>query len=213
MGSVKPRRTYHSPRRQEQAQATRGAILEAARATFVERGYVGATIQAISSRAGVSPETVYATFGTKRALLSSVIDISVVGDEAPVPLLERAWVQDMRDEDDARRRVRILAKNGRRILERIAPIYVVLRNAAPSDPQIDALWQRHKAQRLAGQRELVRIVAAGALRKGLTIEGAADVLFTIGSPETYQLLTVDRGWSPARFERWYADTLARLLLP
>ena len=81
------------------------------------------------------------------------------------------------------------------------------------DPEIDTMWQRHKAQRAVGQRELIRIVCPeGSLRKGLTVEAAADMLFTIGSPETYQLLTGDRGWSPDRFERWYADTLARLLL-
>jgi hypothetical protein len=40
---------------------------------------------------------------------------------------------------------------------------------------------------------------------------AADILYALGSPETYRLLTADRGWSPHRFERWYADAMARLL--
>jgi hypothetical protein len=42
---------------------------------------------------------------------------------------------------------------------------------------------------------------------------AADVLYAIGSPETYRLLVVDRGWSGSRFERWYGETLAMLLFP
>jgi AcrR family transcriptional regulator len=207
------RRAYDSPRRRDQALATRRAILEAARGLFVDDGYVATTIEAIASRAGVSPETIYATFGNKRSLLSQVIDVSIAGDDAPVPVMERSWVREMRDEPDPQRRLRILARNGRSILERTTPIYEVLRGAAPADAEISALWERNKAQRFAGQRELLRVLAAGgALREGLTARAAADILFAIGSPETYRLLVGDRGWSADRFEHWYADTLARLLL-
>jgi AcrR family transcriptional regulator len=211
--AVKPSRPYDSPRRREQARATRGAIVEAARALFIERGYVSTTIQAIADRADVSPETVYGAFGTKRSLLASVIDVSIAGDDAPVPVLERGWVRAMRDEPDPRRRIQILAKNGRLILERITPINEVLRGAAAADPEIASLLERYTAQRLDGQRELVRIVAAAAsLREGLSADKAADSLFALGSPEVYRLLTVDRGWTPARFERWYAEALIRTLL-
>jgi AcrR family transcriptional regulator len=212
-GTGKPRRSYESPRRREQANATRRALLEAARALFVERGYVAATIDAIASRAGVSPETVYATFTNKRTLLSAVFDVSITGDDAPVPLLERAWVQELREEPDAALRARILAHNGRLILERIAPIVEVVRSAAWVNPEIASVWDRYTSQRLAGQRELVTLLGGpGGLRPGLSTKEAGDVLFTLGSPETYRLLTLDRGWSPDRFERWYADALTRLLL-
>jgi len=212
-GPVKPRRPYESPRRREQALGTRRAVLDAARDLFVDRGYVATTIDAIAARARVSPETVYATFTNKRSLLSRLIDVSLAGDDAPVPILERPWVRDLRDEPDPRRRVRILARNGRRMLERSLPIYEVLRGAASADPEIASLWERAKAQRLAGQRELLRIVAERApLREGLTASAATDILYAVGSPETYRLLVVDRGWSAARFERWYAEALARLLL-
>ncbi|MGH2596248.1 MAG: TetR/AcrR family transcriptional regulator [Actinomycetota bacterium] len=211
--SVKSRRTYDSPRRREQARATRGAVLDAARRLFVERGFVATTIQSIADHAGVSPETVYATFGSKRSLLSSVLDVSIAGDDAMAPLLERPWVREMRDEPDPRRRVQILAKNGTLILQRVTPIYEVLRGAASADPEIASLWEQYKSQRFAGQRELVRIVGTGgSLRAGLSVDVATNTVFAIGSPETYRLLTVDRGWSPTRFERWYADTIAQLLL-
>jgi hypothetical protein len=99
------------------------------------------------------------------------------------------------------------------ILERVTPIYEVLRGAAAADSAIASLWKLNKAQRFAGQNELLRILTArNPLRGGLTLKIAADILFTIGSPETYRLLTVDRGWSADRFERWYAETIARLLL-
>jgi AcrR family transcriptional regulator len=209
---VKPR-TYHSPRRAEQARVTRRAVLEAARALFVSRGYAATTIEAVAARADVSPETVYATFRNKRSLLSDLIDVSIAGDDAPVPVLERPWVREMRDEPDLRQRVRILARNGRLMLERWADVADVLRAAAAADPKIATLWARNKQQRLAGQRALLRIVTQGErLRDGLTGESAADVLFAVGSPEVYRMLVADRGWSAARFERWYADTLERFLL-
>jgi len=210
---VKPRRAYDSSRRREQASATRRAILNAARELFIEGGYVSTTIDEIASHAGVSPETVYATFKNKRSLLSELIDISIAGDDAPVPILERGWVQEMRDEPDPRQRLRTLARNGRMILERVTPLYEVLRGAAAADPQVAALWELNKAQRFAGQRELLGVLTRGDnLREGLTKKIAADILFTIGSPETYRLLVTDRGWSGDRFERWYSETVAQLLL-
>ena len=210
---VKTRRSYDSPRRREQARATRRAILEAARELFIERGYVATTIDAIAGDADVSPETVYAVFGTKRALLSELIDISIAGDGDAPPVLEQGWVQEMRDEPDPRRQLSILARNGRSILERRAPIDEVVRGAAAADPDIAALWQRGKAQRFAGQRELLRfIVGETGLREGIELETGADILYAIGSPETYLLLVADRGWSSLTFERWYDATLARLLL-
>ena len=188
--------------------------MDAALALFVERGYVATTIVAIAERAGVSPESVYAVFKTKRALLSSSLDVSIVGDADPVPLLERGWVQDLRQEADPMRRMRILARNGRSILERVSPIYEVLREASSADPEVASLTRRYEQQRFEGQRTLLRIVAPrGTLRPGLSAAAAADILYAVGSPESYRLLVRDRGWSPARFERWYADTLIRLLLP
>jgi hypothetical protein len=108
----------------------------------------------------------------------------------------------------------MLAKNGRMILERVSPLYEVLRGAAAADSELASLLTLNRSQRLAGQRELVRLVAkGGTLRDGLGVAAASDAVYAIGNPETYRFLVVDRGWSPDRFERWYADTLERLLLP
>ncbi len=210
---VKTRRSYDSPRRRAQARATRQAILDAARELFIERGYVATTIDAVAEAADVSPETIYAVFGTKRALLSELIDVSIAGDGAARPVLEQEWVQEMRDEPDPRRRLSILARNSRSILERRAPIDEVVRGAAAADPDIAALWRRGKAQRFADQRELLRIVAGETgLPAGTDLQTGADILYAIGSPETYLLLVADRGWSSLAFERWYDATLALLLL-
>lgn len=209
---VKHRRVYDSPRRREQARATRRAILDAARALFMEVGYVATTIDAIAASATVSPETVYSVFGSKRSLLSELVDVSISGDDAPA-ILDQGWVEAMREEPDSRRRLAILASNGRSILERRAAIDDVVRGAAAADPEMATLWERGKAQRFAGQSALLRIaVDSEDLREGLDLQTAAEILFAIGSPEVYRLLVVDRGWSGSRFEQWYGDTVAHLLL-
>jgi AcrR family transcriptional regulator len=213
MAKAAERRAYDSPRRREQARATRHAVIEASRDLFTTHGYVGTTVEAIATRAEVSPETVYAVFANKRTILSDLLDVTMAGDDEPVPILERPWVRAMAAEPRTDRRVRILARNARLILQRTNAVYEVLRAAAGSDPQIASLLERNRAQRFAGQRELIRILTDGhPLHDGLTVATAADVLFAIGSPETYRSLVIDRGWSAARFERWYADTLTRLLL-
>ena len=178
----------------------------------MSRGYGAGTIDAIAAAAPVSPETVYAAFGSKRSLLAELVDVSIAGDEEPVPILERDWVRQMRAEPDGERRLTILAENGAAILGRWSPIHEILRGAADTDPEIAAMLDRHKSERLVGQRALLAIVARRLpLRDGLTARSAADVLFAVGSPETYRLLVVDRGWSAARFKAWYRDALRTLL--
>ncbi len=119
----------------------------------------------------------------------------------------------MREEPDPSRRLEILARNGKLILERIAPVYEVLRGAAAADPQIAALWKQYTTQRFEGQRLLLgMLLGERRLRAGITLGAAADILFTVGSPETYWLLVRSRGWSGHQFERWFADALAGMLL-
>lgn len=205
-------RAYHSPRRTQQANATRSAILDAARATFVERGYAASSIVGIARSASVSAETIYATFGTKRAVLAALVEVSIAGDDEPVAILDRDWVRELRTEPDRRRRIEILARNGRLILERRARIDDVVHSAAAADPEIRSLLESVRAERHAGQRALLEIVAGSqGFRAGLTLDDAADRLFALGSPEVYRLLTDARGWSGDRFETWYADALASLL--
>ena len=213
MGNVNARREYRSPLRREQARQTERSVLDAARSLFVDAGYVATTIDAIATRAAVSPETVYAIFRNKRTLLTRLVDVSIAGDQAPLPIVERPWVEELRNEPDPRRAVQLLARNGRLILERMTPIHEVLRGAAAADPQVAAVLERYRSQRFAGQRHILRMLTQRhSLRKGLTMRMAGDIFFAIGSPETFSQLVGDRGWSADRFERWYADTLARLLL-
>lgn len=206
-------RTYNSTGRRQGARATRRRIREAAERLFVERGYVATTIEAIAAQAGVAVQTVYFVFGNKRALLSEVLDVAVVGDDAPVPLAERPWLQEVRAERDPVQALGLAAHHGGRLLARMAALYEVLRGAAATDPEIAALLRQSKEERLATQTAWVRLLAErGSLVPGLDAARAGDIVFALFSHELYQLLVVDRGWSPDDWERWLTATLAAQLL-
>jgi AcrR family transcriptional regulator len=208
--SVKPPRD----RRARQAAATRARIVEAAGRLFAERGYAATTIDAVAAEADVAVETVYARFKNKRNLLDAYLDVSIVGDAEPVPLLDRPEVHAVRAATDQREQVRLLARLMRGVLERNAAVHAVLRTAVAVDPDLDALAAADDRRRRVTQRAFVEILASrGPLRDGLSISDATDTVSAIVNPETYAYLTRRRGWSPARVERWIAQNLALLLLP
>lgn len=200
-------------RRAEQARATRRRIIEGARELFLQQGYAATTLEQIAARAGVAVQTVYFHFGNKRTLLKEVMDVLAVGDDAPVPLLERPWVQQVRDEPDARRALDIWLRNDRDIYGRVAPMLSIVRDAACANPEMAEQWQANQHQRYLAHRTLAEILAAKkALRPGLTVQNAADIIFTLLSPEVYLLLTAEREWSPARWQHWLTRTIAQAIL-
>ena len=210
----KTKRPYDSTRRQAQAHETRKQIIEAARRLFAEHGYAGATIDAIAQEAGVAPETIFATFGNKRTILAALIDVAVGGDEQPIPLLQRLGPQTVLQEIDPVRLLQLFAADISGILERVAPVFAIMRVAAKTEPDIAELLKNRLEQRLRNLTAVAqRLAAQNALREDLTAEQTAEIIWTITSPEVYNLLTVDRGWPRERYARWLGDTLARLLLP
>jgi AcrR family transcriptional regulator len=210
---TKPKRRYDSSRRQARARETQREIIEAARRLFMERGYTGTTIEQIAQEAGVAVETLYATFGSKRAVLSRLVGVSVVGDDEPVPLLERPGPQAVRREPDQHRQLETFAHDMREIMGRVGPVFGVIRTAAETEPDIAELLSGILQNRLQGITQFVRWLAANApLRDGLTVEDAGETTWTLTSAEVHHLLTVDRGWSDDRYEAWLKDTLTRLLL-
>lgn len=200
-------------RRTEQARATRRRIIECARQLFLQQGYAATTLDQIAAQAGVAVQTVYFHFGNKRTVLKEVMDVLAVGDDAPIPVLERPWVQQVRYEPDARRALGIWVRNGRIIFGRVAPMLSIVRDAAGADPEMAEQWRTNQDQRYLAHRTLAEILAAKkALRPGLTVQNAADIIFTLDSPEVYLLLTVERGWSPAQWQRWLTGTIADAVL-
>jgi AcrR family transcriptional regulator len=209
---VKPRRRYESPRRREQAAATRLAILEAAEQLFVERSYAGTSVGEVAEAAGVALKTVYAVFGTKAEVLRALWNLRMRGDDEPVPLAERAWVREAIDEPDPIRRLALLARNARIVRERTGVLPKVVQQAAPLDEQIAELWDRF--QREFYERGM-RTIAKTLERDGVLtvdVKTATDILWTLTHPDLYLLLVRQRGWKPDAYERWLTDTLRTQLL-
>lgn len=212
--SPKSRRPYNSSRRQEQARQTRRAILEAARPLFVERGYAGTSMADIARGAGVSLKTVEAIYGTKAKLLAALRDVSIVGDDEPIPVTERAWFKEMLAEPDPRRRLELLVQNTLPIKQRAAALNEVIRRAAQFDPELAVLWHDFQDGFTADHRKVAESLAAqGALRNGLNVDAAAETIVMLNHPAFYYLAVVDRGWSPDQYERWVTDALIRQILP
>jgi AcrR family transcriptional regulator len=209
---VKPRRRYESPRRREQAEATRLAILEAAERLFGERGYAVTSVAAIAAAAGVALKTVYAAFGTKAEVLRALWNLRMRGDADPVPLAQRDWFREVVDEPDPRRRLALVARNARLVRERTATLAEVVRHAAPGDAEIGELWERFQRELYdLGMREIAKTLARDDVLVTNTTT-ATDLLWTLTHPDLYLLLVRERGWTPAAYELWLRNALCRELL-
>lgn len=201
------RRAYHSPRRAEQAQETRAAILAAARSLFSEHGYGRVTINAIAEASGVSPQTVYFAFGSKAAILSTLIRSVGMGPRS------LALGAEMRAATDPRAQLRLLAAVLRSMREDDADVIALLWQAGSDDPDLLKGWREVNATRWERVSEIaVSLDAKGALKEGITADAAADQLWVLSSPEVWRLLVKEHGWSMERWERWLASTLTTLLL-
>jgi AcrR family transcriptional regulator len=211
--AVAKKRRYHAPRRQEAASETRRAITDAARRTFLERGYAATTMASIATAAGVAVDTVYATMGSKSAIFRLLVETALSGTGEPVTALERDYVKSIQAEPDAAAKLALYARAMRAIHGRLAPLFEVLQAAASQDADLAALWTMIAERRAKNMRLLAKeLIDTGALRDELTVDEVADVLWTTNSPEVYQLLVRQRGWKPARYERWLADSWCRLFL-
>jgi AcrR family transcriptional regulator len=206
--SVKPRRAYHSPRREQQAAATRRAILDAAARLFDGQGYPATTMEAIAGEAGVSLKTVYLAFATKSGLLRGLWDLQLKGDQNEAGVAERPWYQAVLAEPDARRRIELVSHNSRVVKERISAVLKVIRSAAPVDRDADALWRLIQTDFYDNQRAIVQTVPG--LR--LDVDRATDILWTLNHPDVWFLLVDERGWTPEQWQRWFADTACAQLL-
>jgi AcrR family transcriptional regulator len=207
------RRTYDSPRRREQAAATRELMLEAAQRLFERDGYAGTSMAAIAKEAGVALKTVYLAFETKSGTLRAVWHRQLRGEAGDIPVGQQAWFRQVLDEPDPARKLQLNAANSRMVKERAGRIMEVIRAAAPADPAIAALWDRIQTEFHANQREVVESLAASnALKPELDVAAATDILWALNHPTLYQLLTRERDWTPERFEQWLASITCDQLL-
>jgi AcrR family transcriptional regulator len=207
------KRNYSSTLRAEQARATRRAIVAAAGELFVRDGYGATTVDALALAAGVSRKTVFTSVGGKLEALKLARDWAIVGDDEPIPMLERPAIKAAYREKDARRVIAAYAATYVASAARVAPIHHVIESAKGLDEGVLALSVEGWQQRRFGMGKFAEHLAElGALRDDLTVDAAADVLWFFNDPENFYKLVVVRGWTHERFETWLRDTLLRQLV-
>ena len=205
--SRQARRSYNSPQRAAQAEATRRAVLDAAKRLFAEKGVSATTMDAIAKAASVSVQTVYLTWTSKRAI--AVALVAQLKVDADVGGLYRKLVA----EPEPRRKLELAATITRRFAGEACGVLDAIRLESKGDDALRALWEDVEQQRFRGITSLVRsIAAAEALKPGVEAKEAADLVWTVCAHDLYRSLVVERRWSASRYERWLAETLAALVL-
>lgn len=207
--TVKGSRRYESPRREQQARQTRREVLTAAEILFRDQGFAGTTVAAIAARAGVSVETVYKTFGGKPGLVRAICDVALEGEGQVTAETRSDEVQER--EEDPRAVIRAWGSLGTEVAPRIAPILLLLREAAATDKQMSELKAELDERRLQRMTHNARSLSAH-LRPGITVQDAAEVLWTYSSAEVFDLLVLTRGWSLDRYGTFIAEAMIAALL-
>jgi AcrR family transcriptional regulator len=212
--NVKPGRLTHPGRGQARTRLARRAVVTAARALFVERGYAATTIDAISTRSDVPPATVYRLFTSKLGILKALLDTSIGGDDQPLAVRDQPTVAGLFAEPDPAKLLAGFAGITAAINQRSNDVYRVLVSAAGSDFAAAGLLTEIQQQRDQGQGQIARALAQnGTLRAGLRPGDAADLIHALMSPEVYRLLVIDRQWTPEQYQKWLTTTLTQQLLP
>ncbi len=204
--SEKSMRRYHSPKRQQQADATRRRILVSAERLFAEQGYATVTMEAIAREAEVSLATLYLHFPGRVAVIGALAEEIVAAPELSVEQVIRAA--------DPIEQMRVAARGMRQLNERSWLITDILRSQRGNDPEMARLWTLWLERHLdAMRRGAAALAQRGGLRPGLSVEEAADVFYALAGTEVYRALVQERGWSPEQYERWLFEAGCRELLP
>jgi AcrR family transcriptional regulator len=200
---VPAKRSYNSSRRSLQAAQTRDAVIRAAMERFSETGWAGTTLAAIAEAAGVSVETIYNGFGSKKALLRAAMEVAVVGDTEPIPYVERpAFLELGKGTLDERiaRGMAVVADTH----ERSAGVWLAIVEASSADDEVDA-WrlELEKGRRIDTARSLELVLARPV------DEHLVTMLWILYSPETYFKLVKDAGMTRAEYEAFLVDASKR----
>lgn len=205
------KRRYDNSRRRAQMGMTRQRVIDAAKALFIERGYPATTIESIAEAADTPLPTLYRLFRSKRAILSAVLDVSFGGDDEPIAFADRPAVRAALAEPDPDSLIDAFARIVTDVAERASAIQHVLATAATVDREAAELLVDIRRQRLTGQSRIAKALAdRGALASDVSPSEARDIIYALLSPDVHRILTVERKWTNAQYERWVARSLRSL---
>lgn len=206
------RRGYDASGRRERARLRRRRIVVVATELFERQGF-GVTVAEIAAAAEVSSETIYKSFGGKSGLIKTAYDQALAGDDLPVAVAARPENLAVEDEPDPRRKLELYAATAATRNDRAGRLALALRDGAAADEQVAQLWQQALNQRLRGMTMLAQhLHDSGSLRADVTPDHARDVLWTLISPEVYDLLVVARGWPVADYLAWMTRAMVAELI-
>ena len=161
----------------------------------------------------MSVATVYELVGRKPTILRELIEQAISGTDHAVAADDRDYVRAIAAEPDAAAKLAVYAAAVTRILQRMAPLFLALRDASSTEPDAQDVWSDISRRRAANMRRFAaELAATGQLRRGLHVGDVADVIWATNSAEFYTLLTAERGWTPPRFQTWLTDSWQRMLL-
>jgi TetR/AcrR family transcriptional regulator, regulator of autoinduction and epiphytic fitness len=206
--SVNTRRTYNGALRKEQAQMTRGRILDAARRLLRSGTYSSVTMEDIASEAGVAYQTVYGIFGTKLRLAQGLIEIGFPHVADALKLFDQ-----LGPSVDPELGLRTMARVSRLIYELCADLLRFMRESG--DPALLTRYRDREEQRLTGMIQYgvpALLERSGRLRTGISPSEAVAVIWALSGPDQYSQLVFERGWSPSRYEQWLGDSMINTLL-
>ncbi|MGD9531528.1 TetR/AcrR family transcriptional regulator [Pseudonocardia sp.] len=207
MTSASARRPYRSRVREDQANRTRAAIVDAARALFVERGWAGTSVRAVARAAGVAEATVYATFGSKAALAVALIDAAdeLAGPETTLAALEAAG-------GDPAAQLRAFVAFDRRLFDAGGALVGIVVDGRRDSPELAAAYADGRGRGDRVRREVFSSWPAHAWRDGVDVDIALDVFAGLCTLEGFRVLRDERGWTADAVEEWWAEMLCRTLL-
>src|SRR4051794_33684349 len=206
-------REYRSARREAQARRTRRQVLDAAGTVFLTHGFAGATMRAIAAGAGVSVPTVELHFGTKAGVLKAAIDVAIAGDDEPVPVLERGWAAAAAAAGSAADFLAAVAAVLGPAQARSAALVLAALEGSSTDPRLAGLAARLVAQRAATAGWVVdRLAGKAPLLADRSRAEAVDTVWVLMDPAVFDRLVRRRGWPLERYQGWFADSVARLLI-
>jgi AcrR family transcriptional regulator len=210
-GPIRPRRPYDGSRRRAAADNNRLAVLAASRELLLRDGYQATTVRAIAERAGVSVETIYKSFGGKKQLMKAVYDVTVAGDDEPLPISQRFVMQEILATSDPRRKLTLYGEFVGNFHQRLSPLFHLLGEADPDVAQIRAVTEN---ERLTGLRSFIRhLDEERCLRIGLEPAKAADICWVLTSSAIFVQFTQTRRWSSEAYRQWLTEALLTTLCP
>jgi AcrR family transcriptional regulator len=209
---VKTNRSYDGSGRRAQAERTRMHVLATARRLFLGGDYASTTVAVVAAEAGVSVETIYKSFGGKPGLVRAIREQALRGVGAEPA--ERRSDELQTTQSDPRAIIREWAALTMEVSPQVAPVLLLVRDAAVGDPEMAQLRAELDDARLERMRHNAATLAEGGhLRAGLSLEHAAQVLWTYSSPELYELLVTTRGWNLQQYADFIAQAMIGALLP